>query len=317
MNKPEFVTKITRGLHGAGLKLKTHSPEILVVGGAVGVVISAVMACKASTKVSDVIEEMHDNIDKAHRCVDNPNLKDAEGNSVEYTETDMKKDIIIVYTNTAIDLVKLYAPAVVLGIASLSCIVTSNRILHKRNIALAAAYTAVDKSFKEYRSRVVDRFGEALDEELRYNIKVSEVEDTITDENGEEKVVKKTVTTAGDFTLTDTDLIFDPCCRGFEKDAFLNKKFLLLQQAYANDLLRARGHVFLNEIYDLLGAQRTPEGNIIGWLYRPNDPDHKGDNNIDFGLTRDIDTPKINFVNGYEHSVILRFNHDGTILDKI
>ena len=41
-------------------------------------------------------------------------------------------------------------------------------VLVKRNIALAAAYTAVDKSFKEYRGRVIERFGKELDRELKY-----------------------------------------------------------------------------------------------------------------------------------------------------
>ena len=111
----------------------------------------------------------------------------------KYSEEDAKKDLSIVYTQTAVKLVKLYAPSVVLGVASISCIVASNNILKKRNIAIAAAYAGVDKSFKEYRKRVVDKFGEGVDKQLRYNIKAEEVEEKVIDENGEEKVVKKCV----------------------------------------------------------------------------------------------------------------------------
>ena len=107
----------------------------------------------------------------------------------EYTQDDGNKDLAIVYTQTALKVAKVYAPAVILGGLSITAILTSKNILRKRNIALAAAYTAVDKSFKEYRGRVVERFGKELDKELRYNIKAKDVEETVTDEKG--KDVKK------------------------------------------------------------------------------------------------------------------------------
>ena len=153
--------KMTRAIGKAGLTLKKHSPEILAVVGTVGVVASAVMACKATTKISEILDDTNEQLDTIRGAANDPNLTD------RYSAEDAKKDTMIVYVQTGVKFVKLYGPAVAVGVASLGCLLGSNHILRKRNVALAAAYTAVDKSFKAYRGRVVERFGEDLDRELR------------------------------------------------------------------------------------------------------------------------------------------------------
>lgn len=178
MKKAEIMNTLTRKFYRVGFKFKKHSPEILVGAGVVGVVASAVMACKATTKLDDVLAETKDTVDKIHDVTEHPE-KIPEGK--EYTVEDSKKDLTIVYTQAGVKLVKLYGPAVVLGTVSIAAIIGGHHILRKRNIALAAAYTAVDKGFKEYRGRVLERFGEEVDKELRYNIKAKEIEKTVTD----------------------------------------------------------------------------------------------------------------------------------------
>ena len=168
MKKLAFMNTISRSAHRMAFKLQKHSPEILVVAGVIGAVASAVMACKATTKLGDILDDSRDKIDSIHDVIENPDKVDEE-----YTPEDGNKDLAIVYTQTALKVAKVYAPAVILGGLSITAILTSNNILRKRNIALAAAYTAVDKSFKEYRGRVVERFGKELDKELRYNIKAT------------------------------------------------------------------------------------------------------------------------------------------------
>ena len=165
MSKAEIMNKMSRNLHKFGFKFKKYSPEILAVAGIVGIVASGVMACKASTKLSGVIEETKEQLDQVHDYVEKNGFSD------KYTEEDSKKDTAIIYTQTAVKLVKLYGPAVILGTLSITAMLTSNKILRKRNIALAAAYTTVDKAFKDYRGRVIERFGEELDKELKYNLK--------------------------------------------------------------------------------------------------------------------------------------------------
>ena len=175
--------EIKKIINQAGLKIKKYSPEILMVAGIVGTVTAAVTACKATLKVKDVMSEKEELQNVIHENLENPD--------VDYTEEDSKEDLTKVYAQTGVKLIKLYAPSVALGGVSIASIVMGQKILKKRNIALAAAYTAVDKGFKKYRANVVDRFGEKVDKELRYNIKAKEVENKVTDKNGKEKTVKE------------------------------------------------------------------------------------------------------------------------------
>lgn len=304
MNKPEFVTNLTRSFHMAGLQLKKHSPEILVVAGVVGVVTSAVMACRATTKIEPIKEEAHKKVEEIKQ--------NAEANP-EVTEKEVNKALASVYLHTGFEFAKLYAPSVILGGLSISGILASNNIMRKRNVALASAYAAVDRSFKGYRGRVIDRFGEQLDRELKYDIKTEEVEEIEVDENGEQKVVKKRIETVGsDPTLNSPYARFyDDGCNGWQKDAEFNLMYLRTVQTHANDVLYAKGYLFLNDVYELLGIPKTAVGQVVGWV--KDNPD--GDGYIDFGIY-DVNKPKNrDFVNGYERVILLDFNVDGNILD--
>ena len=307
MAKIKIADSVSRAFHKAGFTLKKYSPEILVGVGIVGGVASAVLACRATLKVNDIVSESKTNIDKIHTATEKGVTEAGQTYDVE----DSKKDLTIVYVQTGLKLAKLYAPAVLLGAASVGCILTSHNIIHKRNVALAAAYTAVDTSFKEYRGRVVERFGKELDKELRYNIKAKEVEETVVDENGETKTVKKVVEVAHPSEYSDYARCFDDGCAGWEKDAEHNLFFLRQQQNFANDLLQKQGYLFLNDVYKMLGIPVTQAGQAVGWMYDENCPN--GDNYVDFGIYDIHKEANRNFVNGYERSIWLDFNVDGPI----
>lgn len=303
--KTEFIEKVSRSVHKVGFGIKKHSPEILVVAGVVGVITSAVMACKATTKVNDIVDEAKETIDKIHDGVENhKHTSDGE----EYREEVANKDLAIVYVQTGWKFAKLYGPAVILGVASISCLVGSNQILRKRNLALAAAFQAVDTSFKEYRGRLIDRFGEngkALDRELRLGIKAKEIEETVVDENGKETTVTKTVNVVDPNTVHDIySIVWQEGNEGWTKSPELNKFFLIQTQNMANDKLRLQGRLSLNEVYDMLGAPRTKFGQFAGWVY--SDDCSLGDNFVDFGLF-DVNTP-CDLVNCLERSVVIDFN---------
>ena len=309
----ELVNKITRTFHKVGFKLKKHSPEILVVAGVIGTVTSAVMACKATLKVNDVIDETKETIETIHDCI-GKGLKTADGE--EYTQEVANKDLTIVYIQTGWKFAKLYGPAVLLGVASIGCMVGSNHILRKRNIALGAAFTAMDKSFKEYRGRVIEKFGKDLDRELRFNTKAKQIEETVVDENGKESTVTKTVEIVDpNVTHSIYSVVFCEGNTGWTKNAELNKVFLLQQQNYANDKLRLNGVLTLNEVYDMIGAPRTAYGQLAGWVYT--EDSSVGDNFVDFGIFDINSEKKCDFINGIERSIILDFNCIGNILDYI
>lgn len=307
-----FINTATKAVYRLGFKLKKYSPEILAVAGTVGVVASTVVACKATTKAGEVLDEAKDKVDQVHTVLDNDSIADDV-----YSQEDANKDMAIVYVQTGVKLFKLYAPAVALGALSIGCMLTSNNILRKRNVALAAAYATVDKGFKDYRNRVVDRFGETVDRELKYGLKAKKITETVIDEEtGKEKKIKKTIDVVeGLDGYSDYARFFDEASINWEKDAELNLMFLRSEQNYANDLLRARGHLFLNEVYDRLGIPRTKAGQVVGWVYDEKNP--VGDNFVDFGIYDAHRETNRDFVNGYERVILLDFNVDGNIWDLI
>lgn len=310
MKTNEMMNAITRKFNRVGFKFKKHSPEILVVAGVVGGVVSAVMACKATTKAGDIIEDTKSQLDIIHK-----GMEEGQIHNVEYTQKDGQKDLAIVYTQTAVKFIKLYGPSVALGTASIIAILAGHNITRKRNVALTAANATIMNSFKEYRSRLVERFGEELDRELKYNIKSEEVTETVTNEDGTETEVKRTINVVDPNTISDYARVYDDGNTGWSKSPELNLAFLKAQQNYFNDLLHTRGHVFLNEVYDALGFPRTQAGQVVGWVYDEENP--IGDNFIDFGIYDINDPAKVRFVNGQERSIILDFNVDGIVYDLI
>lgn len=305
-----IMTTVNRTVSKVGFKMKKYSPEILVATGIVGVISSAVMACKATLKVHDILEEHKDTVDTIHAT--------EAKNFPEYTAEDAKKDLTIVYVQTGLKFVKLYAPSVILGALSITSILASNNILRKRNVALGAAYAALDQGFKDYRKRVIERFGEEVDRQLKYNIKQEKIEEKVIDpETGKEKKVKRTVevTDGGEFG-SPYARFYDDGCKGWEKDPELNLLFLRAEQNFANDRLRTRGYLFLNEVYERLGIPVTRTGNVVGWIYDPKNPDHEGDNYVDFGIYDIYREKARDFVNGRERVILLDFNVDGDITNS-
>ena len=310
--KTDLMNKATRSLNKFGFKLKQHSPEILVVAGVVGTVASVVMACKATLKVNDIIDESKELVDNIHEAVEQEkHTSDGE----IYTQEDANKELLIVYAQTGWKFAKLYGPAVAVGTLGLGCMLAANNILRKRNLALAATVTAIDKSFREYRGRVVERFGKELDRELHYNIKAKEIEERIVDENGNESVEKKIVPVMDSTGHSIYSVIFDDGNAGWSNTAELNKLFLIQREKEANFRLKQEGFLPLNEVYKMIGAPQTQYGQIAGWVYT--EDGSAGDNHVDFGIF-DIHNEKArDFVNLREKVIVLDFNCIGNIIPYI
>jgi hypothetical protein len=305
MKANEIMSKASGALNKIGFGLKKRSPEILVAVGVVGTVVSAVMACKATTKINTILDETKEQLGKIHEYAGNPDAAE------KYNAEDAKKDTAIVYAQTGVKLAKLYAPAVGLGILSISSILASNNILRKRNMAISAALAAATQDFKDYRNCVIERFGKEVDHQLRYNIKAEEIEETVTDEKGKEKKVKKSIEVA-DPNASGYVKYFTRSNPYWEEDSSYVEMFLRSQQNYANDKLKATGHLTLNDVYDMLGFHDSKAGMVVGWIY---DLDHpNGDNYVEF------DVKKVNLPNeqgGYEEAYAIDFNVDGNIYNEM
>lgn len=303
-NKTEIMKSVNGVASKTVMKLKKHSPEILVVAGIAGTVVSAVLACKATTKVAEILDETNGTLDTIHE-----GMKTGAINGQEYTTEDGKKDTVVVYAQTGMKLAKLYGPAIILGTLSITSILASNNILRKRNVALGAAYAAIDKSFKEYRGRVIERFGEQVDTELKYGIKAKKFEEIEVDpETGKEKKVKKTVMVADPNLQSDYAVYFDSKSRNYETNPDYNRMFLKVQQAFANDKLQTRGHLFLNEVLDDLDLPRTPAGQIVGWT--KDGPDGY----VNFRI---VEVERETEDGRHEPALLLDFNVEGNIWEKM
>lgn len=289
-------TLATRSIGRTGLILKKYSPEILTgVGIATGVA-AGVMAVKATLNVEPVLDNVKANLEKVEYIKAN-----TEDFDPKY-EANLKGRV---YGKGVVELTKLYWPALSLGTASIACIIGAHGIMKKRNAALVVAYNALEKTFVEYRDRVSEKVGEDVEADIRLGFREEEVVD-------EESGKKKVVTHVDPMGVSQYARFFDELSQYWDKNAEYNLLFLRAQQQYANDRLQARGHLFLNEVYEALGIPHTQAGAVVGWVISKD-----GDNFVDFGIY-DLENEKAReFVNGVERAILLDFNVDGVIYDKI
>lgn len=286
---------VTRTVARNALLVQKASPELLFAAGVVGMVGSTVLACRATLKVDKILSESKTKMNLASTLQHD-----------DYSETDRMRDRTLIRYQTAVEIGKQYAPAIGVGLLSIAALTKSNAILTQRATALAAAYTALDKGFREYRERVIKKYGEEADQEFRYGIETKEIEDP---ETGKKSLQ---VTVPGDPSIYAR--FFDETSLSWSRDPEVNMFFLKSQQNYANDLLKANGHIFLNEVYDLLGIDRSKAGTVVGWLWTSNG---STDNFVDFGIFNKQSEKARHFVNGHEGAILLDFNVDGVIYDKI
>lgn len=316
MNKTELMNSITRKIYKTKISLEKHSPEILLITGVVGVVASSVLLCKATIKATETIDEARSSLDKINDAHD----KGSTTIGKKYTEDDYKNDMKITYAQTGVKLAKLYAIPVGIGTISIAAILGSHNIIHKRNVALATSYTALFNDYKGYRSRVVAKFGEELDRQLKYNLTDKEIEETTTDENGNEVTNKKVIQVMNDpvdpSVYSPFARFFDDSCAGWDPNPQYSLMFLRQQQDWANEVLKTRGYLTINEVYEMLGIPKCGGvGQIHGWVYDEKNP--IGDNYVDFGIYTIHIEKNRDFVNGYEPFILLDFNHDGDISQYI
>lgn len=303
-------TSAARFAGKAEFTIKKNSPEILLGAGIVGFVGTVVLACRATCRADEVLEfhrRKIKDIEDAKEIAD----ADPEG-EMSYDIEIYRQDKAIRYLKTTGNLAKLYAPTVAVGALSLACILTSRNIMQKRYLGVVAAYNGLSAAFEEYRKRVRDEYGEGLDKHFRYGTTYEEL--PVYDENGKKTKEKEQVekTETGMVMQTDDSCrFFDSSNPNWDKNPAFSMMWLRGQQNILNDILHTRGHVFLNEVYDALGFPHTPQGAVLGWI------DGEGDNCIDFGLYDQNKENVRRFVNGVDNVIMLEFNHDGVIWDKI
>lgn len=269
---------LQRTISRTGLKLSKYSPQILTAVGIAGLVTAGIIAAKNTLKLEETLDTSRDRLDIVKQHPD-------------ATQADVNK----AYLRNTADLVKLYWVPVTLATGSAVAILVGHNILHKRNLALVAAYKGLEQAFSEYRKRVVDEYGAETDEKFRYGIR------DVTEVGEDGKKVKSQIvdSSSGDYIMD-----FGPDNDNWSGNHEHNLFFVTRAQNYFNDKLQAHGHVFLQDVTRHLGIADSKVGAVTGWVYSVG----SGDDYIDFGIKDMQDS------HGY---ILFNFNVDGVILDLI
>lgn len=300
MNITTIKNAVTSNTARTLLKLKKNYPQILFVTGMAGVAVSNILTARAALKLerSSLIEEMGEKVKSVNE------LRDIGDES--YSKADYVKDVASIYGRFVWDVTKIFAPPTIVGVVSVFCLTKSHNMLTAQNEALIAAAVVLDKAYTNYREKVAEKFGKDADRDIVLNEKLVP---TVVDGK---KTADESVAPGDPSQFSPYARFFDEMSIQWNDRADYNQMFLNSQQNYFNDLLRTRGHVFLNEVYDALGIPRSQAGAIVGWVYQQNN----GDDYIDFGIYQNSERKRM-FVNGYEKSILLDFNVDGVIYDLI
>lgn len=291
--------KIGRAL----LHTKAQSPHILFGAGIVGFVGTVYLSSRATLRVDEVIEKAQMDANNAKAVYENKEISEKHG----YTEDDYLKDRVYIYTRTFVDIAKLYGPAIVVGGLTIAALTKSHLILNSRLGAVTAAYAGLERAYREYRRRVESEYGEEADRDFHLGLSNATITTHNTDTGEVEHLKVKRSLGYSPYAR-----FFDEYSPRWDKNAEYNWLLLRAQQNYANDLLQSRGHLFLNEVYDLLGIDRSQAGAVVGWVISKD-----GDNYVDFGIFDSGNDKARDFVNGRESAILLDFNVDGVIYDKI
>ena len=278
------IKNITKGLSRGLLKVNKHSPVLLTGAGVVTLIGAGILAARSTLKLEETLDKAEDNLSRAKDLVE-------QG-------SDEPALVTRTVVHNAVQVVKLYWVPVTLGAVGTVLILSGHHILNKRYAGMVVAYKGLEAAYANYRERIVAKYGADVDQDIRYGIATEKIEA----ENGK----KKTVTTVDRANTSEYIFDFNPNNQNWVDNHEHNLFFLTGHQNIFNDILRARGHLFLSEVLDGLGFERTPASIVTGWIYEPNGDN--GDSFVDFGIKNLWDT------NGY---ILLDFNVDGTIFDKI
>lgn len=209
--------------------LSRNSSTILTVLGGIGVIATAVLAAKASPKAAALIESKE------------------EDKGEELTKWEVVK------TATP-----AYIPAIVTGVSTIACIFGANILNKHQQASLASAYALIDNSYKAYKDKLKELYGE-------------EAHNNIIDALAVEKAEEIGVYNYGPVSLCNLSIEDGTSEPRLFYDEFSNRYFettieqVINAEYHFNRNFVLRGYAFLNEFYEFLGLECTEYGNQVGW----------------------------------------------------
>lgn len=313
--KNNMLATISQKMNMAGLQIQKHSPEILFVCGVLSFAGTIAATYMAASHAEEILEKHKERLAEAEKA---KQVTEEEPEQYEYDEDLYLEDRRNAHLKMAVDFGKTFAPVAGLSALSLCCFFSAVRILNNRYTGAVAAFNAVTGAFATYRKRVIDEHGEIWDRHYMYGTELEAVDVTDVDENGKKHKHKEVVEHGA--PNKELAMSMDATCRFLDSS---NKEVwdpnpsicmmnLRTAQNFLTDRLNDKGHLFLNEVYEYLGFPQTPEGALLGWISK----DRNAYVDLGFG-NADRDQFIRDFINGYNDSLMLKFNYDGIIWDRI
>lgn len=295
---------ITRSLNMGVLKVRKHSPEILLATSLTSGALAIGLTVKQTLTIQPVLEDWNKWLEDYAKGREMAEEGKDDDSLPPFPEETAHQIMIGMAAQTGLKLLKHYA--LPLAFAGLSAAATLGmyKVWSARYTAVVAAATGLQETLNKYREKLREQLGNEADKEL---LAKATDDDRETKEDPQTKKPVRQPQRMSKYAR-----IFDESSTYYKRNAGDNLSFLVQQQSLANRMLAINGCVFLNEVYDMLGFPRTQAGSIVGWIFDPSKPEQ-----IDFGFWDLGDERKREFINGWEKSVLLDFNVDGIIFDKI
>lgn len=283
--------KVLSAIAGFGHKIGNivvkNGPTIAVVGGSVAAIAGTFLACKATLKAGNVLDEHKAQMDIIHEA----EKKSESVDTVDYTENDKKKDTLQVYASTAGKFARLYAPAVGLEVAGFVAIFWGFGLISRRYGLALGAIASLDEKFRQYRGNVIDEYGTDVDKRLAGELVLGdgnqsdEEEITVTDSEGNEhsNTAKKIDIDAVDLnnfqfvfqkydTVVDENGVTKTVENPLWESSYLYNHNLIQQveKGYTRLLQnRSIDHLFLNKVRREFGKNGNDFGHYYGWTSKP------------------------------------------------
>lgn len=303
-----FAENFTTNSENIILMIEKNLPKILQIFGTIAVTGGAIWACKNTVKAVGIMEEHHEMAEDLEDAIEQSRGCDAEDADL-YSEDAYNKDKKALYIQTTGRLAKTYALPVLTFTAGVVALNIGQAVLEDRLATMTGAYVGLRTIFDKYRKRVIEDYGEETDYDYLHGLKTCER--TVKDENGK-KVKEKYKEVVDDELYMTLARFYDSSNLNYEEGSNdYNMIQLFNWQEECNRRLRAQGHLFLNEVYDILGFKRTSLGQKYGWIW-------DGETKVDFGLLNGKSEATRRYKNGEEvEAILLYFNVTGPILDLI
>lgn len=220
--------------------LKDAAPTILTVCAAAGVVVSNILTAKTALKVDDILR--NEEFDR----------------KTEFQPPLTTKEKIKIAAPH-------YIPSIIVGGATIACMLGSNAMNRKQIAAFAGALALSDNIRERYRNAVIEEYGEEKDTEIMESIQ----QRTITEEDGK-------------YESTDGMIFF---VDGITDEGFYTTKDVVNQAIFKlNRKLHLGNYVTLNSFRRDLGLKPTNFGSVVGWSLLDSCGKNKEDDWVDFHL---------------------------------